>query len=860
MKLATKLVYCLAQAKFSTFKLKMKQKSFLGDKNNGVNAVAVYFLFFLFLILFTINTRLLNVSAQIPSPKIPCEGEESPEFNSLRPYQASPCGDSSKTYFCGNNIIIYEEVQETVYDCSITELNVNKTIKKTYEIEMSDLELPILGNTELTKNSSNNIDQIDDAQKMNEYLSWYLNGVNERAEYPFLSYNDEGDIRKLIDFSGPIKKLLSQESLTRERIETIEATRSTSFDSVGTPVVQLTGDTGTDSEVERHNQIVGCTTLFGIPVPCYSGLAISEHRLRKWEENDKLPPLREEFDTYADYYKEYRKWRGDRCLVFNIPVINKEVLLCFDDPTRANYWSTLFPYIPLSSTEDKNAKQPINFVQVKEIGKTEVDFDEAHKYDILDEVALSFPHTQEGLELSEILNSSYLPKDAEKQKVDGKTVESEKDDLGQCRLIDVRSNPGDDLFAEVDPNSYKVKVTPYTIKTIPCDGACKQEKVCEPHPIPGYPKICTYEYSKTCSGGVSITIDTSVKIPNAKEIFKNTTAGDGSTFRKIFPKVQKGAPVECLANIPTVTTAQYKAVSGTSEIEVQEPDGTKTDGVDAKVHFPYIGSIYEYFLKGVQTALRPKGYGEPITSGQCGGPTCGELPDNLPRGSGTCALGGISSRVGDIPDSLAQIVEAAAQTYNVPPNLILGVMYGEGLFGGGNEKDWTDENVKAWASCEPVPDCNSGDGDDGFMGFFKTDWDNSVKDAIAPDLKALDPNRLQPDRCNLLDAVYGLAWDLHNNADGGSQLPLQCFGIDLRGNVPSSCSWSNENYASAIKVAGNGYLGQCFTQTGGCSAGNVIIDGESAVECPDEDTCETVFSGRPYTSHFGCVWDVGHGN
>lgn len=583
----------------------------------------VYLLFFLILTLLTISGSKLKVLAQVPNPKIPCEGEESPEFNSLRPYQASPCGDSSKTYFCGNNIIIKEEVQKTVYDCSINELPVNILINKTYEIEMSDLELPILGNTELTKNSQSNSDQIDDAQKMNEYLSWYLSGVINKAEY------DKSDSNTLINFSGPVNKLIPQAIQQAERIRSIKSAK----------------------KAERHNQIVVCAqeNILGIwgktqPHECYEGDGSKAkddvYRLKKWEGdlsllrkilniidptnawNKRYPPLpwsNEDGNPFSEnvfFKKAYNEWLGKSCEI--LPMFG---LVCIDNPLVKNKWAELFPYIPLSSTEDKNAKQPADPVEVQPIGDTEVDFDENHKYDLLDEVALSFPHTQEGLELSEILNSSYLPKEAGSQKIDSQTVESENDETGQCRLIDVRSNPGDDLFAEVDPNSYKVRVTPYTIKTIPCDGQCKIDEDCpnkkDKERDPSLSdKDCVTVYSKECSGGVSITIDTSVKIPNAKEIFKNTVAGDDSTFRKIFPKVEEGAPVECIANIPTVTTAQYKAVSGTSEIEVEEPDGSSGDGTDAKVYFPYIGSIYEYFLKGIQTALRPKGYGEPITNGQ----------------------------------------------------------------------------------------------------------------------------------------------------------------------------------------------------------------------------------------------------
>jgi hypothetical protein len=44
------------------------------------------------------------------------------------------------------------------------------------------------------------------------------------------------------------------------------------------------------------------------------------------------------------------------------------------------------------------------------------------------------------------------------------------------------------------------------------------------------------------------------------------------------------------------------------------------------LYFPHIGAVSEYFLKGIQTALRPKGYGSNILSG-------------LPFGSSSCVPG-----------------------------------------------------------------------------------------------------------------------------------------------------------------------------------------------------------------------------
>ena len=61
-------------------------------------------------------------------------------------------------------------------------------------------------------------------------------------------------------------------------------------------------------------------------------------------------------------------------------------------------------------------------------------------------------------------------------------------------------------------------------------------------------------------------------------------------------------------------------------------------------------------------------------------------------------------------------------------------MYGEGLFNPGR-LDWTDENVKNWATCTPVPGCSTS-GDDNFMGFNGDDWANIVSmSPIEDDLK-----------------------------------------------------------------------------------------------------------------------------
>ncbi len=313
-------------------------------------------------------------------------------------------------------------------------------------------------------------------------------------------------------------------------------------------------------------------------------------------------------------------------------------------------------------------------------------------------------------------------------------------------------------------------------------------------------------------------------------------------FKRIFPKTNTAGSVGQIMDIAGSTNITYS--------------GTDIEESNTDLKLPHIGGISEYFLKGIQTALRPKGYGETIQFTEtvpeipmsC---TSGSTPSvpTLPVAQGSCKLkdGNLT-----IPPTLKLIIEAAAETYKVPPGLIVGIMYGEGLFDGDNKKDWTEENVKAWATCTKVPDCNE-TGDDNFMGFIGSGW-NKPKNAILADLQKLDPTKKEASRCNLLDAVYGLAWNLHDSADGRGGLPATCFGIDLFAPVPTSCTWTDQQYESAIKVSESGYSNACHTNSGSC------IGGASTAICLDGDTCETIQNRYSYsdTSHNGCIWDVAH--
>src|SRR3990167_8726521 len=186
------------------------------------NILTALFSLFIFSFAFFVG----QVNAQVPPPYVACEDTASPEFHSLRPYQKSACNQKVQdtAQFCGNRLVLTDRVtriqtippsiapncrkiEEGRYRCSYSVTG--KTA--SYEIDLSQASLPILGNTEKVANSQNQSEDLDDAVKTNNYVSWYLNGVIGRAEYQPLSDSAE-DMRRIIDFSGPIKKLLPQEA------------------------------------------------------------------------------------------------------------------------------------------------------------------------------------------------------------------------------------------------------------------------------------------------------------------------------------------------------------------------------------------------------------------------------------------------------------------------------------------------------------------------------------------------------------------------------------------------------------------------------------------------------------------------
>lgn len=796
------------------------------------------------LLTFTLYFLPTKVNAQVPQIHLACTETADNEFHSLRPYQAAPCGDAPKARFCSNRLVIFEDFNVTgKNDCKAKGYPGNFTCHPNFQVQPHNLkinldesEFPILGNTE---------DTMDDAQKVNEYASWYLNGVVDKKE------NKDTTDDQIVNFSGPVKKLLPSIIQDVQKIKIItEATTLTKFtDDTDKEPVQV-------QDAENHDQIV-----------------VDNLRLSSWSDgnlsllntffnwlgtdvwNKKYPPLPWQFKTEVLYQKAYYEWRGKQCAI--LPRIG---LTCIDIPgVTLNKWADNWRFIPLANTSDKKGANYLLTIDGPSYDPSDGTAIEGAQHETYTNAPLYFAHTQEVNDLSQLLNKTYTPAKYKSVQLPKSTEQNETTDPKLCTAVNIRSNQGDNLFPGDLP---ELSVT--GVQYLITEAKCEEKEVPPPNNCGPYKnKPCPEEGNTTvkCNAEVGVIFELGTKTPWAKEIFGATVADSGSTFRKIYPKVDANAPVSCIADIPTSTGVTYDSS------ESQNPQGGVANPVRVKnipedsaasedrpqLTFPHIGAVYEYFLKGIQTALRPQGYGneQPISGQKCTNIQCGELPKGLPKASGSCALSSPSQQVGAIPQSLRDIVNAAAQTYKTPPGLILGVMYGEGLFNPGRF-NWTDTNVKNWATCQKIPSCNES-GDDNFMGFNGNDFANISKH-IAADLKKVDPTRKEPNVCNLMDTIYAVAWNLHDSADGGGGLPKSCFGIDLKASVPNSCTWNDNQYESAIKVHESGYTNYCLTKEGSCATG-----GGLDAACATGDTCETKDTRYLNPSHNACVWDAAHG-
>ena len=590
-----------------------------------------------------------NTSAQVPgNTTISCDNVDDPEFHSLRPYQANTRCTSqtaNEATFCGNNLTVKETITQTYpgsggscvsYGNQIT-CSYKVSINHPITIDLSNANLPIMGNTEDVKNSQSSADSLNDADKVNEYVSWYLNGITGRAEYGDTKDTEEN----AVNFSGPIQKLLPGIMLDAQRINTINSAGKTNHNQIAVCAKQ-----GSGSFAGSVQDILGLGK--STPTECYQGNNTDAqndvYRLRSWEGdlsfwnngvnkivglfsglvpnvfgfqdfiqssianhwNKRVPPLPWENDPFAsptrqmtnlEYRKYYNEWNGKTCVL--IPTIN--FLICLDNVLVPNKYADLFAHIPLSSTEDVEGQVKIDSVSSASspgITKTTVS-----NVNFSGQAASLFvPHLVESDQLGSLLQNTYSPKGQDKLGNPTNIASGTS-----CNSVEVRSNDGDDLFAtQITGNlSYTASFSCTYNVSVPTDcydrciyygGApneCRADCMypdANPTPAP----IGTQE----CKKDIYIGLSTTSKIPLVEDIWSRLVAGPMAVFKRIFPKTNTEGSVGQIMDIPGSTNTTYS--------------GANVTQADADLKIPHIGGMSEYFLKGIQTALRPKGLGETI--------------------------------------------------------------------------------------------------------------------------------------------------------------------------------------------------------------------------------------------------------
>jgi len=589
----------------------------------------------------------------VPNPPVPCD-EVRPdllhplqnEFQSLRPYQASPtCLSETSSYasFCGNDLTIKDTITVNYGDgggsCQTVgnKITCNYVIpvNKTITMNLSGATLPIMGNTESVVNYKNKEDSINDAAKLSEYVSWYLGGVTNKKEYP-----DKNDGYSIVNFSGPIAKLVPQEIQNYERFKQVDQAKATRHDQVVVCAKKETDTKLTQNFFKWALEHLG----FGqtVATDCPDG---EEMRLSDWNGNlsiprdianagvslvdafikvipgvensviekavsdniawpYKVPPLSwgvdpsgKRFDDIT-YQKAYNEWRGKSCILIPFP----KILICTEDFLVPNNFAEMYQYIPLASTEDVTGEIAVDMVPtiassrndavLSDIGFTNLSGTGEAKS------TLFFPHLVETDQLGSLLQDTYAP--------EGVSRTTQSTDIANdlsCENIEVRSNAGDNLFASEIVGKLKYTATfscTFDVPGTTTDPTCLQNcvfRALDPSTCEKQCQVTTPPQS--CSKDNYIKLTTETNTPRVDDIWTRLVAGSMSVFKRIFPQTNTEGSVGQIMDIAGATNITYSG---------ENISQTNTD-----LKIPHVGGISEYFLKGIQTALRPKGYGEPIS-------------------------------------------------------------------------------------------------------------------------------------------------------------------------------------------------------------------------------------------------------
>lgn len=379
---------------------------------------------------------------------------------------------------------------------------------------------------------------------------------------------------------------------------------------------------------------------------------------------------------------------------------------------------------------------------------------------------------------------------------------------GLCTITDAKTNPGDDLLGPKNITARLTYTQKYTYKTAPHPAGCKEDndsfsvfgsgprpKCCSEYAGNGYsslqpgsvvvpnPRGLT-QVTYKCAPRADRDFPTEgravvyTKTPLVEYIYNTLVVGPQSVLKRIFPS---GNPQE-FKEIPGQANFAASAIGlnqDSQKVNIKAGGGS----TPPTLNFPHLGSLYEYFLVGLQKALRPLGgaFGLPVSppslSGNCN--TVAEATTSVP----TCSSGsslpfpyacGINSE-------LKTIIQEAGGAYGVPPAIIAGILSIEtrnGVFSAPLDQKYL---------CEP----NSC----GAMGAMQLLTGYGVQSSCS---QAIGINRWQEYACGTAG----------QNPNPGNIRDSVFAGAKMIKTISGSSSSSNWDQNTVFKVA-NSYYGNC---------------------------------------------------
>ena len=412
----------------------------------------------------------------------------------------------------------------------------------------------------------------------------------------------------LLNFSGPIKKLIPKQVLDHYKEELIKSVES--------------GKT--------YDQIIGFV-----------------------KDNKVIPRL------------EANKLFGESAGRTDIKKIRLSDMSGHINPSPGNYWYDLWLQTPFTASDNPDdVKGQVDsagefFVTpcLKNGRKCQSDptvLDASFKVTSgVESFRVFFPHLIENkLLLENMLQAAFIPKSVpnsspqpefpllqanlEKANRDPEwTVSGNFNNADGCMKSDSFSNPGDNLEAKQNKNQGIVKGVfnfkkyieyNYDVDTAESLGfisACRQKL------RTGEESSCPSPLSPVVKWKISAPIPTFIRYPGDLDRMADLTVrSPGGIFQALYPEIAS-------------TIGEIKDKPGATDISYDCTSSVPCTGGTSKVYFPWLGSIFDFFHKKVQEMLSPivtAGTGSSSQSGaQSGGPILGtdflkkNYPDNLLR-------------------------------------------------------------------------------------------------------------------------------------------------------------------------------------------------------------------------------------